>query len=305
MAPGGEPVTPPAVEAIQVWMLRMVTHPDGVEAGFSAARAEGLLPESVERTEDLVTPGPQQSATERLHVYAYAYFARLLDILEAEYPATLALLGDRGREALKAFLVEHPSRAYTLGRLSLGFPQWLAAREGALAGDVARVERALEEVIDAVAEAPLPHAALAAIPMEEWGDLPLRPTSSLMLFPLTRRVGPLMNALQRGEPVVAPPPSPTPVYGCVHRQGFSPWRRDLDGVQYALLAALQGGATLGEALEAALAVEDADPESLLGSLGGWFEDWMGDGLFVGLSEAAGAHQAEREIFEPGDEQQAH
>lgn len=266
----------------QLWMLRVVTHPDGEGAGFAAAREEGLLPPGVTSMDDLVLPGLEMTAAERLHVYAYAYFARLLDILEAEYPVVCGLLGARARGVLKNFLVENPSTTYTLGGLSIGFPEWVAAREGGFAGALARVERAMEEVIDPPSEAPLPHAALTAIPMKEWADLRLRPTSSLMLFPLSHPVNAWMNAVKRGEEPEVPEAAAEPLFGCVHRQGFTPWRREIDAVQHALLATLQDGGTLGEALEAALDVPGADPQDLLGSLGGWFEDWMGDGMFVAL-----------------------
>ena len=272
----------PETARTQIWMLRMVTHPDGVEAGFAAARDEGLLPPGIVDPADLVVPGDRMTAVERLHVYGYAYFARLLDVLEDEYPVACALIGDGARDLLKRFLVEHPSRTYTLGRLSVGFPDWVEEHAGACVSDVARIERALEEVIDAVTEDPLAHEALTAIPMEDWAALHLRPSASMVLFPLRHRVNAVMNAHKRGEELVLPSPSPEPLFGCVHRQGFTPWRREVNAVQHALLATLRAGGTLGDALEAALDVEGADPQALLGSLGDWFADWMGDGLFAAI-----------------------
>ncbi len=274
-------MTAGATYATQAWMLRVVTHPEGVDAGFAAARDEGLLPDGVTAPEEVVLPG-RMTAAERLHVYGYAYFARLLDILEADHPTVDHLLGDRARETFKAFLVERPSTSYTLGHLSRGLPDWLRARGLALEADVAAVERALDEVIDRPAEPAIPHADLAAVPRDRWADLRLRPSSSLLLFPLRFPVNALISAVRDDEPVVRAEPAGAPLWGCVHRQVFTPWRREIDGLQHALLATLVEGGTLGDALGAALEVPGADAQELLGSLGAWFEEWMGDGMFVAL-----------------------
>ena len=66
----------------------------------------------------------------------------------------VAALRARFEAACRAFLVAHPSGSYQLNRLSAPFPEWLATAPEAegphrdFAADVARVERAMEDVFD-------------------------------------------------------------------------------------------------------------------------------------------------------------
>ena len=100
------------------------------------------------------------------------YYARLVEVMTAEYPTTRQILGDDVFErACRRYVERHPSTARTLQRLSTGFPAFLtrhlpAGRRNALAVDVARIERAMEDVFDAPLGMPLTHAQLAAIAPE-------------------------------------------------------------------------------------------------------------------------------------------
>ncbi len=278
----------PSLDALQRWMLAVVTHPDGVEAGWASVAPPG----GARELRELVPGNDRLTPTEQLHVYGFAYFERLIDILIEEYPGVQAAVGEGAfRSLCRAFLVDCPSTSWTLNRLSAPFPGWLEGRGAALgdarlafAASVASVERAMDEVWDAPFEDPVSADALAAVPADGWADLRLRTTAAMRLLTLDHPVSAFMNAVRREEPFEIA--DPEPAWVLVHRRDLVRYRLPLVREQHDLLAALTAGATLGEALEAAAGREGADVGRMMASVGDWLRDLAARGIFVGL--AAGA-----------------
>ena len=164
---------------LERWMLEVVSHPEGVEAGFAAARSKGLLPPGTSVLEDVVPGNARLGAVEQLAIYAHMYFGRIGDVLAEEFPTVVELFGRERFEALtRSYLVEHPSTSWTLDRVGLAFSAYLAARAaavGELDGDserlsfasaLARVERAMDQVWNDPFEEALPYDELAALRSE-------------------------------------------------------------------------------------------------------------------------------------------
>ena len=82
----------PNTAALERWLLRLVSHPEGVAAGFVAAKQEGLIPASVPDLAALVPPSPTLSPVEQVEVYGFMFFARQVDVLVAECPAATAMM---------------------------------------------------------------------------------------------------------------------------------------------------------------------------------------------------------------------
>jgi hypothetical protein len=274
------------VRTLQQWMMRVVTHHDGIETGLQSAAAEGVQPAGGGSLEDIVLPNDRLDSREQLQIYAFMYFARLIEVMEAEYPSLLFLLGDdRFARIARSYLRDHPSSHYNLGRLSAAFPDYIASLDDsdidwAFASALARVERAMEDIIDEPAEDPIKYEALSTVPMERWAGARLRPIRAMRLLQLSHPVNPFMNALR--EESFAPVPSPREVAMCVHRVGFQVYRHELEIEQFSLLSQLQKGAALGEAIESVALLPGADTAKLMGALAGWFESWMADDLFAAI-----------------------
>ena len=274
-------------------MLRVVQHPDGVQAGWRDAVEAGEVPEGATRLEDVVPGNDRLTAEQQLRIYAYAYYRRLIDVMAEEYPGVLALLGEEGFDGLvRAFLQEHPSTSWTLNRLSVPFPAWLRSegdRRGdgrmLFAADVARVERAMDDVWDAPFEDPISADALAAVPPEGWADLHLVTAQCLRLLALDHPVTDFMDLARAGEPADIAPP--TPSWVLVHRRGTRRFRPPLTHEQFDLLSALVAGGTLGEALEAAADREGADVAAMMAGVGEWLRDFAARGLFTSLGTRSG------------------
>ena len=215
--------------------------------------------------------------------------------MAGEYPTVQDLLSpEHFRRLCREFLTDHPSRSYTIGAVSIPFAGWLAERSAreakarprwaaklAFACDVAIVERTMDEVWDEPFADPIPFDELQAIPIEQWPDAKLETIPAFALLELNHSVTEAMNAARDDHAVTASPPEKA--WLCVYRNDDSRWRLDLTFEQHALLCALDDGATLGDAIEAVATTEGADVAAMMAGLGGWFEEWMGSGLFCRVS----------------------
>ena len=75
----------------------------------------------------IVTRSQSLTSTERLQIYANAYFARLFECLHEEFPALLHALGEETFDAFAfGYLQQYPSRSYTLAELGRNFAAYLA-----------------------------------------------------------------------------------------------------------------------------------------------------------------------------------
>jgi len=272
----------PQLETLERWMLAAMMHPQGAARGVRTAAARRLLPQAARDLETVVLPSRSLSAVERLDIYAHMYYARLLEILVAEYPTTREILGARPFErACRRFVARHPSRHRTLNRLSEAFPAFLSrhlARDhrSRLAVDVARIERAMEDVFDAPRAEPLTADQIAAIGAAESGQVRLAVTPALRLLKLRYPANEYMNALRAGRRPRVPRPRPACVI--VYRRAFQVYRRDQAPAQFRLLAALASGRTLAQAVRAGSS-RRIGADRLAAELGEWFREWAAAGLF--------------------------
>ena len=114
------------LDKLQQWMQAVITHPAGVEAGISTPEAQSHIATSSSDVETIIEPSRRQSSVERLEVYANAYYARLIECLQAEFPVFRQTVGDDlFAEFAVDYLRRYPSQSYTLGELSCAVRQFL------------------------------------------------------------------------------------------------------------------------------------------------------------------------------------
>ncbi|HEV3444397.1 MAG TPA: DNA-binding domain-containing protein [Gemmataceae bacterium] len=115
------------LEQIQRWMQAAIMHPVGVAQGIASAEARRHIDVGPDEAESVVTRSKALTALERLAIYGYAYYARLLECLGDEFPVLKHALGEELFDAFAAeYLEQYPSRSYTLFHLGLNFPRFLA-----------------------------------------------------------------------------------------------------------------------------------------------------------------------------------
>lgn len=276
------------LDRLQRWMLAVVTHPESGEAGVQTAVTEhaGDLGVTPEKLEDLVPAGPELSGAERLGIYARMIWLRFLESMEDDFQGVRALVGaERFRGLVRAYLHARPSRSYTLFDLGASFAEWLRdeatdvpEREAAV--DLARLERALLDVGQGPDAPRLDADALLAVPRERWPEVRFRLAPAHRLLELRHAATDHLAAVLRGEE--PPPPERRPCRVCVHRTGWRARWTELTRAEHALLAALDGGAPLAEALAQAVAGAPAEGEALLADLEGTFRAWTASELLSGV-----------------------
>jgi hypothetical protein len=268
------------LRTLESWMQAVVMHPAGAEAGVQSREARALVAEAARDLETVVLPSKSLSSAERLGIYAHMYYARLIEVMEGEYPVTRQILGaDAFAESCRRFVAKNPSRTRTLNSLSTKFPDFLArslppsGRHG-LAVDVARIERAMEDVFDAPRSEPMTAAEFAAI----GPDARLRVNPALRFLKLRYPANAYMTAQRRGERPRIPRPRETHVI--VFRRGYQVFRRDQEPEQIKLLKALVAGRPLAAAVRASIGARAASADRVAERLGKWFEEWASAQLFI-------------------------
>lgn len=233
------------------------------------------MPSPAELAPALLTPGlpppPGLAPAERFAVHRNNVVAGLIEVLAAAYPAVRALVGEPFFRALAASHVRAaPPTSPVLIVYGAGFPAFVErfppARRLPYLADVARLERAWREAYHAAEAAPLPLAALAALPPEDVASAGLTLHPSLRIVASAWPAHSLWAAnIGRGEHDAV----------VLHRVETALVVRPMDRVEVhpidpgsaVLVRALAQRASLGAAAEAALAADPAfDLAAALGQL---------------------------------------
>lgn len=230
-------------------------------------------------------------APARLELYRRTYHGRLLGCLRESYPALRHALGDELFEAFALdYLAAQPSRSYTLNTLGAGWPDHLestrascgAATRGHWASflvDLARLERVFCEVYDAPGgegrTLPSPEE-LPVRPDDDWLRLTATPLACLRLLDVRSAVAPYLLAVRRGDDPPLPPPANSHLALC--RRDYTVTITELDGVAFALLGAIAGGAS----------IVNAAREAALQPSAAWMllRDWTERGFFGAINVPA-------------------
>lgn len=289
------------LDVVEHWFQAVVTHPAGVQGGIESEEAQRQIPLGAGELERVIRRSKSLTATERLSVYANAYYTRLLECLGESFPVLKQTVGEEAFGSLAfAYLEAHPSRSYTLSRLADAFPRYLEEtrpdrddprQPGAvdwpdLLVDLARLECAIGEVFDGPGVEGVPllsEEKLRSVPPERWSAARLVPVVCLKLLQFRYPVNGYYTAVRRaGEGVEVPLPEPGEQFLALSRKEFVVQRYELSGPQLTLLGALVDGATIGTAIERVAASANLDTRSLAESLHSWFRDWTAAGLFTAV-----------------------
>ena len=148
------PPEEPALDVVQSWFQAVISHPEGVAGGLSGDEAQRLIGLGRDELEKIVRRSRTMTASERIGIYAHAYYARLLECLGECFPILRRVLGPELFEPIAfEYLQRYPSKSYTLDRLGDRFAQFLEEDRAPDAGeapawpemlsDLARFEHAI------------------------------------------------------------------------------------------------------------------------------------------------------------------
>lgn len=261
----------PDLAALQQRMAAAVMQPLTRNETMQRRTARGA---SVSKEADeFIKPNDRLTSFERLEIYNRQYWFRLFSSFEEDFPGLRAVVGTRRFERLmRAYLEANPSRSFTLRNLGSSLVPWLRDHpeytepktESAIA--MAALEWADIEAFDNEHRTPLTASEIAEL--SEDSRLALQPFLRLVEAPyavdnalLAIRDASTDHSTQASNAVgihlVRPTRSRTPrreqIYLAVHRHEDGVYYKRLSREDYQLLSALEHGATLSEAMEAAFA----------------------------------------------------
>ena len=289
--------TPRETSKIQRWMQAVITHPQGVVAGIESEQAQSEIDVAPGDIEDVISRSNALDSIQRLHVYANAYYARLLECLRDEFPALVHTLGEEAFDGFAfGYLQTYPSQSYTLADLSRKFPRYLAETrpaESDPAGgdadwpefliDLATLERTYSEVFDGPGtegEQILKSEDLTAISPGIWPAARLVPVPCLRLLRLSYPAHEYVSGIRRKEN--PPPPEPSPTYLVITRREYVVRRTTVSRDEYDLLQLLIDGQTVGEAIRQTAEHTETEFDEFADSLQTWFRNWAVGGFFLSV-----------------------
>jgi hypothetical protein len=225
-----------------------------------------------------IKPNDRLTSFERLEIYNRQYWFRVLSSMVEDFPGLRAVLGDRRFEAMsKAYLVECPSRSFTLRNLGARLEGWL---------DI--------EAFDGKAEPALRPQDLRA---DAGAKLKLKLQPYVRLLDLRYPVDDLLlevrkedtdtdfasNAFQerhkRKRVQAVAKLKPAEIFLVVHRVDDSVYFRRIEREEFVILSALRDGKPLGRAIDAAFRKSRAPAEERAGKVQQWFQNWAALGWF--------------------------
>lgn len=271
----------PGLEGIQHWMQAVIVHPGEIDGALASVEASSHL--EVRRLPELIASSWSLAPEERVEIYRGMFPLRMIEALEADYPALRHHLGEGGFAGLALAYVEaHPSRSYTLNRLGDHLPRHLAGALGRVdapfLADLARAELAMTEVFDAAEEAPLTEEAVQGIAAEHWAGARLRPVPAFRVLAFRHDVARHLDAASNGTP--PPAPRRRASFLAFHRRDYSIRRRTLARPEFDALAALAAGAPVAEAI--ALGARGLRASEREARVFRWFRSWIAAGYFAGI-----------------------
>lgn len=255
----------PSLKDIQNWFFKELQGPSSHGASAGA----------------LIRETPTFSREDRLHIYQYAYYARMVDCLMEDFPQTCLCLGEASFDSwARKFLEGSPVGSFLLADLGGGFVDFLASNDpGATA---LRKEKPF--ILDlALVEWSLIRAFYAPEPEEKggWERLSQSHPEAVKIL-----VDPSVEILSSPWDLVSlwsspeDPPEMKPTSVAVYRDGWGDegWVA-LAPFEVDLLKSFQEGASLGLALARAQEIQSDFSESQVSET---FSRWRQEGLIVGV-----------------------
>jgi hypothetical protein len=271
------------------WMQSVITHPLGVDRGVAHPSARNSIDVAPAEIDSIVCRSRRLTATERLGIYHHAYFARLVECLEGDFPVFRQAVGDDAfRQFALEYIAQQPSCSYTLGRLGDGFVDFLredcpktdsrdssAAHWSEFLIELARFERVVAEVFDGPGIEAQPGLNVERLRMSE---ARLVPAPCLRLIRLQFAVHDWFE--QRGQIAQSHALERRDICLVLMRRNYRVVWHEVEPGEFRLLQRLAEGATLAEVLISEATNSAMDVDALASKLRQLFCRWATLRLFV-------------------------
>jgi hypothetical protein len=261
-----------ALAPLQEWMQGVVTHPGDV---YEAADDGSFA------VDEVILPSATLQPIQRIGLYHGMYMLRMIEALSVDYEAVAHVLGeDAFEELVRGYVLQHPSRSYTLNRLGDVFPEFIAAsalKRRVFLRDLASLELAMTHVFEEEEAAPLPGDAISSVPPERIAEARIVPIPALRLLSFDYDANEVFQAW-REDRVIKPRRRKS--WLAVHRRDYSVYRMPLSRDAFTFLGFLIDGSTIGDSIIRFHRRFRRLPEQH--ELFTWFRDWSEAGLFAAI-----------------------
>ncbi len=257
-----------------------------LQAEFQAA----ILHTGNDTVPDGINAGPRESAATLFGIYRHAYAARLVEVLQANFDKTWALLGDDGFDAAaRAYIASAPSAVRNARWYGDGFAGFLASHHSGTpaVADVAALDWAIAAAFDAPDAPACGVEAMAAFHPQEWPELRFALHLAVRRVPAATPAAAIYQALAAGD---GPGPlEPVPLHHTlVWRDGYTVRYRVLDEAEDAALAQLAAGepfAAICEALAGCVGADTAGSHAAA-----LLRLWLESGMILSVSAMKYGHK---------------
>jgi Putative DNA-binding domain len=284
------------LDRIQRTMFDAVRQPLTADEGMRQRTRDGKSLLAI--ANEIIKPNDRLTSFERLEIYNRQYWFRVLSAMSEDFPGLRAILGGRRFERLAiAYLLDCPSRSFTMRNLGSRLEVWLRAHPQHIAQfeqialDMVRLEWAEIEAFDEAAKPKLTEADLPGLGPDPKFELQpyvrlldLRyPVDDLLIR--VRREGEeadiVSNAVTeriRSRARRRRLPKPECIFLAVHRVENSVYFKRIDQEAYTILCALRDGKRLSDAV-AAVDWSGRPIEDASAAVQQWFAYWSAQGWF--------------------------
>lgn len=281
------------LEEFQRTVFEVIRQPLTKSEGMSPRMPDGR--ETREIVEGIVKPNDRLTSFERLEIYSRQYWFRLLSSIAEDFEGLRAIIGERQFEKLAiAYLNDCPSASFTLRDLPSRLEGWLRDHPEFVPGvekiaiDMVRLEWAEIEAFDGEE---LPKLDLAAL-----GQLGADPVFRLqpylrlldLSYPLDHLLLGIRHSSDEDSDIVSNAvserthrsrirrsslPKPKKIFLAVHRQEDLVYFKRLPRDAFGVLAGLQQGKPLSEAIAGSVDWTSRKVEHITVRVHDWFANW--------------------------------
>lgn len=267
-------------DTLQRWMQNVIEYNGSDAEAWRSEAAQKEIP--YEEAYLNVLPSKTLSPVERIAIYRRMFVLRMVDAMEIDYPAMKYFFGEeKFHELVMEYVGTYPSHSYTLNHLGRKFPQFIkesSLEQKEFLYELAQLELALTENMDAPESSILTRDTLASIHQEDWEHASLVPIAALELLEFRYPVAEFLRAVMDDE-TPSDKVHPGKNWVVVYRKNYTTWFKQLMHEEYVLLNELCNGTPLTKAFDVLAQRFPQKQNDLEQYLFEWFSDWVGRGMF--------------------------
>lgn len=222
----------------------------------------------------------------RLGIYFDAYRLRLVEALQSDYSALLAVMGESDFEQVaRQYIDATPSVHRNLRWYGQSLSAFLRASainaERPWLADLADFEWTISLAFDAADQVSLTFEQLAGLEPSLWPVVTFNFHPSLQVLELATNAPALRKAIDEGTSVPAPEKLAEPVSWLLWRKDLTVLFRSLPAAEFAALTQARAGANFTALCEGMC--EWTKAEEAAGQVAGMLRTWVDDGLIVAVN----------------------